>query len=463
MPRDLPSAPPDEPWLPPHVSPARKPMSFLRTVRTFIRNPLETIPEAAYHEPILLVDGLRKIVWVADPELVKAVLLDRREEFPKDPLARRVLGPLVGNGVLIAEGKEWKWQRQTVAPLFRHAELLDYVPAMNAGAEWMLDSWRAAGPGSTHLIDQDMGRATYHVISNTILAGGGEQVGAILAEDGPRYGRGLQWSLAYAAMGAPEWLPRPLRPAMRRQEARLRGAVGELIRARRADPTPRDDLFDRLLAAAEPETGRRMSDEQLVDNLLTFLIAGHDTTAKALAWTLYLLSHAPEWEARMLEEIRQVVGEGPVEAAHLERLTVTQQVLKEGMRLLPSVPVITRYAAADLELGGLRLAKGTSVGISIYAIHRHSRLWDEPHRFDPARFAPEREAGMSRYQFMPFGGGPRVCIGAAFAMIEATTILATLVRAARFDCPPGPPPVPLSRIVLTPKGGLPLRVTLRAA
>ncbi len=447
--------------LPPRVTPPARPLPFLRGLATFIRNPLETIPEGAYHEPILPVAGVRPIVWVCEPELVKAVLLDRCEEFPKDPLARRVLGPLVGNGVLIAEGKDWKWQRQTVAPLFRHGELLDYVPAMRAGAESAVAAWRAAGSGSTHLVDQDMGRATYHVISNTILAGGAEQVGAVLAEGAARYGRGLQWSLAYAATNVPAWVPRPLGRLMRRHEARLRAAVGAMIRDRRSDPTPRDDLFDRLLAAAEPASGRRMSEEQLVDNLLTFLIAGHDTTAKALAWALYLLSGEPEWEARMLEECRQVVPQGRVEGAHIARLTVTQQVLKEAMRLLPSVPVITRYAARDLELAGHRIRAGTAVGVPIYVIHRHHRLWQEPDRFDPTRFAPERESGRSRYQFMPFGGGPRVCIGAAFAMIEATAMLATLVGAAHFGRLPGPPPVPLSRVVLTPKDGLPLRVTLR--
>lgn len=455
------SAVAEAPFYPPRVTPPAKPLSYLRTARTFLRNPLETIPEAVYHEPMVPMRALRPVVWVTDPALVKAVLLDRRDEFPKDFLQRRILGPLIGNGILTAEGSEWRWQRQTVAPKFRHADMLDYVPAMVAGAELAIAGWRPTAPGTTHPVDRDMMRATYHVIANTVLAGGGEQVGAALERDAAAYGRGLQWSIAYAVMGLPHWVPRPLRRLMARREARVRGTVGEMIRARRTAAEGRDDLFDRLLDAAEPETGRRMSDQQLVDNLLTFLIAGHDTTAKALAWTLYVISRAPTWQERMLDEIRAVVPSGPIAGVHIVQLQTVQRVLKESMRLFPPVPVLTRFAAEDTEIGGQPIKAGTGVGVPVYVIHRHRALWDDADRFDPSRFVAEQEVARPRYQYMPFGGGPRVCVGASFAMIEATAILATLVRAARFDCPPGPEPVPLSRVVLAPRDGLPLRVTLR--
>ena len=228
-----------------------------------------------------------------------------------------------------------------------------------------------------------------------------------------------------------------------------------------ADKARAIDLFDRLIDATEPETGRRMSETQLVDNLLTFLLAGHDTTAKALAWTLYVIAREPVWQERLLEEIRAVVPSGPVEGAHIEKLQLVQRVLKESMRLFPPVPILTRIAEADTEIAGVPVKAGMGVGMPIYVIHRHRRLWDDPDRFDPSRFTPEQEAARPRYAYMPFGGGPRVCVGASFAMIEATAILATLVRAARFACPPGPEPVPLSRVVLAPRDGLPLRVTLR--
>ena len=163
----------------------------------------------------------------------------------------------------------------------------------------------------------------------------------------------------------------------------------------------------------------------------------------------------------LLEEIQQVVTSGPVTGEHIERLVTVQQVLKESMRLYPPIPVMSRQTARDVDLGGEHIKAGTLVGLPIYAIHRHHKLWDDPDRFDPSRFSPEREASYSRYQFMPFGAGPRICIGAAFALIEATAVLATLIRAARFESTPGRQPVPASRVVLVPSDGMPMRVTVR--
>jgi cytochrome P450 len=162
-----------------------------------------------------------------------------------------------------------------------------------------------------------------------------------------------------------------------------------------------------------------MSDEQLLDNVLTFLFAGHETTARALTWTLYLIARAPEWEGRIVEEIEQVAGQGPITAAHIDRLKIVSQVLKESMRLYPPVPVLTRIVKDDVEIGGRRLRRGTLVVMPIYVIHRHQQIWDDPDRFDPERFSPEHEGRYSRYQYMPFSAGPRICVGASFAMIEA--------------------------------------------
>jgi cytochrome P450 len=235
-----------------------------------------------------------------------------------------------------------------------------------------------------------------------------------------------------------------------------------VIAERRARPAPPDDLLERLMRARDPETGKAMNDEQLVDNLLTFYLAGHETTAKALTWTLYLLARSPEWSVALEEEVARVTGGGEVEAAHIERLVLTQQVLKESMRLFPPVPLLTRQAVADTQLDGHAVRAGTSVVMPIYAIHRHARRWEDPDAFDPARFSPEREAAIPRYQYMPFGAGPRICIGQAFAMIEATAMLATFVARARFAPVPGSEPAPVARVTLIPKGGMPLAVRLRS-
>jgi cytochrome P450 len=205
-----------------------------------------------------------------------------------------------------------------------------------------------------------------------------------------------------------------------------------------------------------------MDEEQLVDNLLTFYLAGHDTTAKALTWTLYLLARSPEWSGTLEDEIERVTGGAAISAAHVEKLVLVQQVLKESMRLYPPVPMMSRQAIADARIDGRLVRAGTSVLLPIYAIHRHTKRWENPDEFDPTRFAPEREKSIPRYQYMPFGAGPRICIGMSFAMIEATAILATLVRHARFAPVAGHEPTPVARVTLIPSGGMPLEVVARA-
>lgn len=420
------------PLYPPRVTPPPKPLNLPQSITRFFGNPLLTIPESVYHQPLVVLRGPPAIAWVTEPALVKLVLVDRRDDFPQDALLRRVLGGLFGNSVLTSEGRDWRWQHQTVAPLFRHGEIVRYLPAMAAGAESAIEGWRAAPPSSIRALDHDMVDATYEVISNTLLAGASPSVGETMKQGTADYVAGIPWSVAYAALNVPAWLPRPGRRRMRIWESRLRGAVTDMIRQRRAATGDRDNLFTRLVGAVNPETGETMPEEQLVDNLLTFLLAGHQTIAMTLTWTLYLISRAPEWEARLLEEIRRVVPSGPVTGEHIEKLVTVQQVLKESMRLYPPIPMMSRQAARDVDLAGQPIKAGTLVGLPIYAIHRHHKLWDDPDRFDPSRFSSAREAGYSRYQFIPFGVGPRVCVGAAFALVETTAMLAMLVRAAPF-------------------------------
>jgi cytochrome P450 len=236
--------------------------------------------------------------------------------------------------------------------------------------------------------------------------------------------------------------------------------VHSILARRRTVGLEGEDLMARLAAAKDPETGMPMSDEQIVDNMLTFLAAGHETTAKALAWTLYLIARDDTWQTRIREEVIANVGSEPIRHEHLDRLPLTRQVVKEGMRLYPPAPVMSRISTKAVKLGDRWVDPGTNFVIPIYAIHRHKKLWDNPDLFDPSRFSPEREKAHARAQFMPFGFGPRLCIGMAFAMMEAQAILAELVRKARFEWDGTHAPEPLSRVTLKPKGGMPLRVTV---
>jgi cytochrome P450 len=446
----------------PRVAPLDGPIGTLSFFLTLLRNPLRVLPRAAYEETIVFGGRTgRNVCWIADPALIRSVLLDKRDCFPRTYVTQRILGPLLGNGVLTADGAEWKWQRQTAAPVFRHADLLGFVPTIVQAAERLLKEWRAGPSESQRALDRDMTLVTFDVISSTLLPGGSTHVGPLIAQSTSDYQKPLGWQMAFANLGLPSWAPHPGMLRMRIAQRQLRGAVANLVAERRSAQAQTDDLLQRLIKARNPETGAAMSDALLIDNLLTFFLAGHETTAKALTWTLYLLARAPEWEQRVLDEVHRVTGGNPVGPDDIDRLVLTTQVLKESMRLFPPAPIISRRAAVDTDIGGTRIAKGTQVIIPIYAIHRHTRYWSDPERFDPTRFAPDNEAKISRYHYMPFGAGPRICIGMAFAMIEAVAILATLVRAARFATIPGYAPEPVSRVTLRPARGMPLMVSMR--
>jgi len=441
----------------PRVPPLERPISALSFFATLLRNPLRILPAAVYDEGIVLGGRAgRTVCWITDPSLIKVVLLDKRDGFQRTPITQRILGPLLGNGVLTADGSDWKWQRQTAAPVFRHADLIGFVPTIVEAAERLLAEWRAATPGRPRDIDRDMTLVTFDVISHTLLPGGDAHVRPLIARSSLDYQKPLGWQVAYANFGLPPWMPHPGMFKMLTARRQLRSAVATLVADRRADPVGTDDLLQRLANAKNPETGAQMSDELLIDNLLTFLMAGHETTAKALTWALYLLAQTPYWQDQILEEVVTVAGEGPLESNHIDKLLITAQVLKETMRLYPPAPIMSRQATVDIELGGLPIKAGTQIIIPIYAIQRHRRHWSDPDRFEPTRFAPANEAKISRYQYMPFGAGPRICIGMAFALIEGVALLGTLVRAARFATVPGHAPEPVSRVTLRAAGGMPL-------
>jgi cytochrome P450 len=437
------------------IPPERPPTRLSLVVRT-VSNPLTVFPQAVYDQDLVRLPGKLPIIWVTQPNFIKSVLLDQRDKFGK-VVQIRILGPLLGKGILTSEGADWKWQRQTSAPMFRHHELATFVPAFVRATQDLLAKWRQSATGSVHEIERDMTKVTFDVISATLLPSADATVGAAIEASAGHFQKAGGWTLLYAIMNAPKWLPRPRRRMQRHAIQLLRSSVAAMLRERRA--TPRDDLMHRLMTARDPETGAPMTEEQLIDNLLTFYLAGHDTTAKALTWTLYLLARSPEWTAVLKDEIARVTGGGAVVAEHIDKLVLTQQVVKESMRLYPPVPVMSRQAVADTTLGEHAIKSGTSIVIPIYALHRHRARWTDPEMFDPTRFAPEQEAKISRYQYMPFGAGPRICIGMAFAMIEATAMLATMLQSARFGLVPDrDPPVPMARVTLVPKGGMPLRV-----
>jgi cytochrome P450 len=473
----LPGIPADVPLYPPTVTPPDRPLPLWKMLPAFVRNPLRAAPRQAYEDDIVVFKPTktRTIVWLSDPAMVERLLVVDADKVIKTAAEKRVLGASLADSVLLAEGTDWRWQRRALAPLFRAADIQTYLPAMVTAAEAQVARWRTAtrhapAGGLTQAIDADMLKATFDIIVATMLVGGRPAEAETILRAGNEYLARASWPLAYAFLQLPEWLPHPASRTMRRAAAELRGAVSAIVARRRAEGGTRQDLpmdlLGRLLTARHPDTNAPMSDALVVSNLLTLLEAGHETTAKALTWTLYLLARSPHWQARVHEEVMSVAPEGPLTPPQMARLTVTLRVLKEAMRLYPPAPVLARLTTEVMSVTGndgtkYTLPKATQLVIPIFAIHRHKALWDDPNRFDPDRFLPAAEAGRPRTQYMPFGGGPRVCIGAQFAMTEATVLLATFVRSARFDWDGHHLPEPTSRITLRPAGGMPLQVVMR--
>ncbi|MEZ5853238.1 MAG: cytochrome P450 [Hyphomicrobiaceae bacterium] len=445
---------------PPSVTTPNGPLPIWRFLPKFLANPLRTLPRQVYEEPLYSPPWLGgRMAWVTDPDLVERILLGEHEHFPKSPIENRIFTSILGEGILTSEGASWRWQRRIVAPLFRHQEILGFIPTMSEVADRLVQSWRGQAAGGKRRIDLDMADVTFDVLAGTIFAGARAEEGQALKHHIGAYLGHTSWDVAFELLQLPAWVWHPAKPAMRRHARRLKATMARILDRERRAGFPGGGLMAKLGAAKDPETGEGMSDELMCNNLLTFAAAGHETTAKALTWTLYLLARAPDWQHRLREEVRAAAGDGPIGAQHIEQLELTRRVLKEGMRLYPPAPVLGRKATEVVTLGGQQFQPGAMMILPVWAIHRHRALWEDPDRFDPDRFAPEREATMRRAQFMPFGFGPRTCIGMSFAMMEATVLLAAFVRGCRFDWVDQLSPEPVSRVTLRPRGGMTLGVS----
>lgn len=441
----------------------------LRGLPVIWRNYIESIPRGAYEEGVVHIRRRgADTLLVCDPDIIGEVLVEKAEKFERDEVTRRAFAPTIGrNSLFLAEGAEWRWQRRAVAPIFRHEVLMSFVPVFTKMAERQAREWGAIPAGTTVDAAAAMTRTTFDIIVETMLGGSADL-------DASRYSEALKisfetipWHIVYAQFGLPEWLPYPHRRSAARARDFLQQEIRRTVEARRGANGPAPDLLDLLLQARDPESGRSMTDDEVVKNLITFITAGHETTSVALTWTLWLLAKDQATQERVAAEVAAVAGTGIIGPAEIDKMTFCRQVLQEAMRLFPPAPAISRFAKMAVTLGGKSLAEGFALGprarvhIPIYALHRNTRLWRNPNAFDPDRFAPELAKTYSRYAFMPFGGGPRICIGASFAMIEATAILATLIRDFRFHAAAGRKPKPVARVTLRPKGGMPLLVAPR--
>ena len=451
---------------PPAPSPLRRPPDLFNFLKSARSNPLNSWTEEHFRAPVVVGEGvLGHVMVLSDPAAIRYVLVDNAANYRKDDLQRRVLAPGLGNGLLTAEGDEWRQQRRALAPLFNPRTVAGFAPAMADAAERLVRRWLRRGDGRVLDVAQEMTRVTLDVLERTIFTAGIARDPDALGRAISRYFEAIGPIDPLDVFGLPSWIPRlgriRARPALRFFEE----VVGELIAARqnllRRGATAPHDLLTALLQAKDPETGEGLTDLEVRANIVTFIGAGHETTANALTWTLYLLSQAPDVRRRVAQEVDTVLGGAEGDLAHLDRLVFTRAVLDEAIRLYPPVPFMSRAAIAEDRIAGFRVRRGTLVMIAPYVLHRHRTLWSDPDCFDPDRFMPERRAGIDRYAYLPFGAGPRVCIGASFSLQEAVIVLSRIVQAVQLDPVPDHVVRPVQRVTLRPEGGLPMRLSLR--
>lgn len=438
------------------------PIDTLRILRTVVRNPMEAWPSAIYTDPLVRSKFLgQTTLFVTGPEFVQQVLVDDADSFVKAEQMRRALEPALGQAILTAEGARWRLQRRTAAPVFRPANVAGFLPAMLTAARATRDRWAALPEGSALDVSHEMMGVTFDIILETMLSGRGRVDVARVEGAMSDMLESTSWTLALSVLGAPQWMPYPGRRRAGRGSAFLRGMVRDRVVERRRTGERHDDLLSLMLDATDPETGQALDEGDIADNILTFIAAGHETTALALTWTFYLLGRHPDIEARVLAEIEAVTGGAPIEAGQVGALSYTRAVIQEAMRLYPPAPVVVRQPTRDITIGGETIHPEDTVILPIYAVHHHRLLWENPDAFDPERFTPEAVKSRHRYSYLPFGAGPRICIGMGFALLEAAAILATLLPAAKLRAAPGFTPTPKLRVTMRPAEGMPMRLTAR--
>ncbi|GLS88698.1 cytochrome P450 [Cypionkella aquatica] len=437
------------------------PLGILGSLKAARQNVLLLIPDAATHAPIL--SGVTGKRWhmVMDPEALRHILRDRVNDYPKSMVTKLILGPAIGESLFVAEGEHWMWQRRAAAPVFTHRNVASLAPVMTLAAE-RSSARIAASLGRGADMFAEMVTATFEVISDVTFSedasagGAGFDRAAVHGAIETYIGQTAKVSLL-DILGAPAWVPRPGRMFATqgiREMKRVADTAIEQRRANGAKPTP--DLLDLLLKAQDPTSQRQMSTAELRDNLLTFIVAGHETTALTLSWALYLCAFAPDIQAEARTEAQSVLGDRAATVADLPNLPLTRRIVDEALRLYPPAAFLSRTAQAPDSLLGREVRPGDTVILPIYALHRHHALWDDPDAFNPARFADPRS--IDRFAYLPFGDGPRICIGASFALQEAVIILATLLARFKFSRIPGRDPKPVMILTLRPEGGVWLQI-----
>ena len=439
-------------YRPPAPVPRPPVRGLIRAMLSGERDLLSLLPDIAYTTGIgPLGKSRRGIVIVNDPAIVTQVLIDAEQVFPKNDLLVGALEAVVGTSMFVSSGETWRRQRRMIDPAFSHMRVSRAFDAMQAGVdayEAVLD--RRAACGEEFSLDAAMSEVTADIICRTIFSQSlaSETAREVFASFGQFERSVANTEIVRLLFGKP-FAKIPQKRKVIEACARIRRQIGDLLDPRLADHAAAvDDIVGAVIAARDTETGLAFTREELIDQIGVFFLAGHETTASVLTWVFFILSQNPQTAARLRDEVTEVAGDGEVRLEHTKQLGFVRNVFREAMRLYPPITFIPRVAQRDTELAGLRLKRGCMVMIAPWTIHRSANNWANPDRFDPDRFSRETDTPTGSY--IPFGLGPRICVGAAFATIESTLILARLVR--RYDFVPLSPTTvrPVARLTTKP-------------
>ncbi|WP_412050537.1 cytochrome P450 [Hoeflea sp. Naph1] len=458
------------PFVPPAPVPRTRPPSRFEIIRTVMRNPLELWGEPSFRLQWMKVKFFNERTLIANhPGLVRHVLVDNAANYKMAVIRQLILRPILRDGLLTAEGETWRRSRKAMAPVFtpRHAQ--GFAEKMLAQSRAFAIRYEvAATSGEVCDIAVDMTELTFDILSATLFSGQVAGSEVEFAGDIERLLSTMGRVDPMDLLKAPSFVPRLRRVLGRKVLAKFRNIVKQTMADRqllmRSNPDAVPEDFLTLLIRQQGPDGLTL--DEIEDNIITFIGAGHETTARALGWTLYCLANSPTDRQKVEAEIDHVLAHEPDPVKWLEMMPWTRAAFEEAMRLYPPAPSINRAAIADDrwedgEGETVTIEAGTTVLVMPWTLHRHTKLWDQPNAYIPSRFLPENRGKIDRYQYLPFGVGPRICIGATFALQEAVIALGVLLSRYRFDCTAETNPWPVQKLTTQPEGGLPMRIHRR--
>jgi cytochrome P450 len=437
-------------------APGPTPLQLLGSLPGIQHNPLTYLGDSArqFGDLVHFQAGSVSAYFVNHPEGARRVLQENSANYSKQTLQYNALATITGRGLLTNEGPSWLRNRRLIQPSFSRQHLENIYPLVTGSIQPVLEHWQAATESGQPVdLDRDMLCLTLDIVARALFSFDLSNeayalTGAVMQALDHIIGR------ARNPLALPDWFPSRGNLRFRRGVGTLDNAIQIMIHQRRTLPEMPDDLLTTLLTSRD-ENGQGLDERQVRDEVITLLIAGHETVASALTWTWYLLALHPEVRAQMEGEVSRVLDERTPQPADLPRLEITRRIFMEALRLYPPAWLITRSAIAEDEILGFRIPAGSLIILSPYTLHRHAQFWQQPEEFNPERFISENQ---TRYSYIPFGGGPHLCIGNNFAMIEAQLILAITSQRFRFDLQPGSRVEAEPLVTLRPKYGLPMQV-----